>query len=79
MSTMNISLPDALKSCVDEQVVGRRFGTSSEYVRDLIRRDQDRQRLRGLLLAGADSAPAAPADRAYFEALRTRAGQGTAE
>ena len=40
MSTMNISLPDALKSYVDEQVVVRRFGTSSEYVRDLIRRDQ---------------------------------------
>lgn len=46
MSTMNISLPDALKSYVDAQVAGRRFGTSSEYVRDLIRRDQDRQRLR---------------------------------
>ena len=72
MSTMNISLPDALKSYVDEQVVVRRFGTSSEYVRDLIRRDQDRQRLRGLLLAGADSAPVAPADRSYFEALLAR-------
>ena len=33
MSTMNISLPDALKSFVDEQVSGRGFGTSSEYVR----------------------------------------------
>jgi antitoxin ParD1/3/4 len=42
MTTMNISLPGALKSYVDGQVVGRRFGTSSEYVRDLIRRDQDR-------------------------------------
>ncbi|WP_295435786.1 type II toxin-antitoxin system ParD family antitoxin [uncultured Thiodictyon sp.] len=79
MSTMNISLPDTLKSYVDEQVAGRRFGSSSEYVRDLIRRDQDRQRLRGLLLIGADSAPAAPADRAYFKALRTRAGQGSAQ
>lgn len=42
MSTMNISLPDALKSYVDEQVASRRFGSSSEYMRDLIRRDQDR-------------------------------------
>lgn len=73
MSTMNISLPDALKLFVDEQVVSRGYGTSSEYVRELIRRDQDRQRLRSLLLEGAASAPAGLADPAYFEALRERA------
>lgn len=72
MSTMNISLPDSLKTYVDEQVAGRRFGTSSEYVRNLIRRDQDRQRLRGLLLDGATSGPGAVADSAYFDALRKR-------
>ncbi|MCY1502972.1 putative addiction module antidote protein [compost metagenome] len=72
MSTMNISLPDALKDFVDEQVTQRGYGTSSEYVRELIRRDQDRQRLRNLLLAGAESAPATPADGAYFESLRNR-------
>ncbi|PZU05089.1 MAG: type II toxin-antitoxin system ParD family antitoxin, partial [Sphingobium sp.] len=32
MSTMNISLPEALKSFVDQQVSGRGYGTSSEYV-----------------------------------------------
>lgn len=69
---MNISLPDSLKSFVDEQVSERGYGTSSEYVRELIRRDQDRQRLRGLLLAGAASAPGSPADAAYFERLRDR-------
>jgi len=72
MSTMNISLPDTLKSFVDEQVSQRGYGTSSEYVRELIRRDQDRLHLRGLLLAGATTAPAAPADGAYFEGLRDR-------
>lgn len=51
MSTMNISLPNSLKSFVDEQVSERGYGTSSEYVRELIRKDQDRQRLRGVLLA----------------------------
>jgi antitoxin ParD1/3/4 len=70
MSTMNISLPESLKSFVDEQVSERGFGTSSEYVRELIRKDQDRQRLRGLLLAGAASAPGSPANAAYFEGLR---------
>ena len=72
MSTMNVSLPDTLKSFVDEQVSQRGYGTSSEYVRELIRRDQDRLQLRGLLLAGAASAPTAPADAAYFEGLRAR-------
>lgn len=72
MSTMNISLPDGLKEFVDTQVGSRGFGTSSEYVRELIRKDQDRQQLRGLLLAGAQSAPTAPVNAAYFDSLRKR-------
>ena len=70
MSTMNISLPDALKAFVDEQVEKRGYGTSSEYVRELIRSDHDRQQLRNLLLAGAATALGAPADAARFEKLR---------
>lgn len=73
MSTMNISLPETLKSFVDEQVSGRGYGTSSEYVRELIRKDQDRQRLRRLLLDGAESGPGRVADAAWFEDLRTLA------
>ena len=69
---MNISLPDGLKSFVDEQVSCRGFGTSSEYVRELIRKDQDRLHLRGLLLEGGNSKPAPPADAAYFARLRER-------
>ncbi|WP_409970485.1 ribbon-helix-helix domain-containing protein [Piscinibacter sp.] len=56
MRTMNISLPDALKSFVDEHVSARGFGSSSEYVRELIRKDQARLQLRGVVLAGAASA-----------------------
>ena len=69
---MNISLPDSLKSFVDEQVTQRRYGTSSEYVRELIRKDQDRLHLRGLLLEGAASVSTIPADAAYFDTLRKR-------
>ena len=72
MTTMNISLPDALKEFVDKQVDKGGYGTSSEYVRELIRRDQDRLQLRGLLLAGARSAPTKPVDRTYFKGLRSR-------
>jgi antitoxin ParD1/3/4 len=54
MNIMNISLPDELKDFVDEQVKWG-YGTSSEYGRELIRKDQDQLRLRELLLAGADS------------------------
>lgn len=72
MSTMNISLPESLKSFVDEQVSQRGYGTSSEYVRELIRKDQERLHLRNLLLAGAASAPAAAAESRYFEGLRDR-------
>jgi antitoxin ParD1/3/4 len=70
---MNISLPETLKAFVDEQVAGRGYGTSSEYVRELIRGDQDRQALRELLLAGGASLPTSPVDSAYFEELRGRA------
>ncbi len=72
MSTMNISLPQALKSFVDRQVTSRGYSSSSEYVRELIRKDQDRQHLRGLLLEGAASPPAGTADTAYFDQLRDR-------
>ncbi len=39
MTTMNISLPDSLKFLNDEQVATRGFGTSSEYMRELIRKE----------------------------------------
>jgi antitoxin ParD1/3/4 len=72
MRTMNISLPESLKAFVDEQVDARGFGTSSEYIRDLIRKDQERLALRRLLLEGAKSPQEGVADEAYFEHLRAR-------
>lgn len=70
MTTMNISLPETLKAFVDQQIDTRGFGTSSEYVRELIRKDQDRQTLRALLLTGAQSAPQSSAGAPYFAGLR---------
>lgn len=71
MSTMNISLPDSLKEFVDQQVATAGYGTSSEYVRELIRRDQDRIRLRDLMLEGAQSNATGIADADYFASLRS--------
>lgn len=72
---MNISLPENLKAFVDLQVSQRGYGTSSEYVRELIRRDQDRLQLRDKLLEGASSSPTAPIDAAYFDRLREQIRQ----
>jgi antitoxin ParD1/3/4 len=72
MSTMNISLPATLKAFVDAQVTERGYGTSSEYVRELIRKDQERLHLRRLLLSGAEAPAGPPGDAAYFEGLRAR-------
>ncbi len=72
MSTMNVSLPDELKSFVDAQTASGGYGSTSEFVRELIRREQDRLHLRSLLLDGAAS-PAGPiADSGYFAALRAQ-------
>ena len=42
MATMNVSLPDQMKEWVEAQVRDGKYGNSSDYVRDLVRRDQER-------------------------------------
>lgn len=49
--------------------------TGSEYARELIRKDQDCVTLRALILEGAASAPADPADDTYFDRLHARIRQ----
>jgi antitoxin ParD1/3/4 len=39
---MNVSLPDPMKEWVEAQVRDGKYGNSSDYVRDLIRHDQER-------------------------------------
>jgi len=76
MSTMNISFPDELKAFVDEQVAGRGYTSSSECVRELLRREQDREKLRGMLHEGLASGPAREIDLAAYGAeLRARIKQ----
>lgn len=41
MATMNVSLPDAMRDWVEQQAKSGRYANASDYVRDLIRHDQD--------------------------------------
>lgn len=76
-STMNIALPDAMRAYVAERVASGAYGNTSEYVRDLIRKDQTEQeriRLRALLEEGLASGPATPMTRADWAELDAVAG-----
>ncbi|NEJ70039.1 type II toxin-antitoxin system ParD family antitoxin [Rhizobium phaseoli] len=59
MATMNVSLPDPMKEWVDSQTKTGRYSNASDYVRDLIRRDQERSdklaELQRLLTDGLES------------------------
>ncbi|MDI1241729.1 MAG: type II toxin-antitoxin system ParD family antitoxin [bacterium] len=73
MSTMNISLPEALKSFVDSQVTDGDYTSSSEYLRELIRKEKDRVHLRSLILEGAASELSDRAfDETYFDGLKKK-------
>lgn len=41
MAQMNISIPEALKSWAEARVAEGRYSSTSDYVRDLVRRDQE--------------------------------------
>ena len=76
-TTMNISLPESLKSFVDERVKARGYGSHSEYLRDLVRKDEleaAKDKLRSLLIAGLASPPGRPWKKVKTDLL-TRAKQ----
>ncbi len=66
MTTMNISLPDAMKAFVDGQVNSGGYSSASEYVRELVRAEQKRQAKEALELE-------------LLEALKEPAGEVTPE
>ena len=56
MGTMNVSLPDPMKDWIEERVKTGRYANASDYVRDLIRRDQQkREALIEALIEGEQS------------------------
>lgn len=70
MVPTTVTLPDPLKAYVDDQVVRGGYNSPGEYIRELIRRDRDRQILRGLLLDSLASGPGEIVDDAWLDSLR---------
>jgi antitoxin ParD1/3/4 len=64
MATMNISLPDPMRDWVDTQIESGLYANNSDYVRDLIRKDQQRrqqrQALQQAITQGIESGEAKP-------------------
>ncbi len=71
MATMNVSLPDPMKAWVEAQVHGGQYGNASDYVRDLIRRDQqDREQIKTLQAAITKWLESGISDRAMKDILK---------
>jgi antitoxin ParD1/3/4 len=77
MATMNVSLPDPMKDWVEAQVSTDRYSNASDYVRDLIRRDQERTgklaELRKLITEGIKSGVSARSIHDLLKTVRERA------
>lgn len=75
MATMNISLPDPMKDWVNAQTETGRYSNASDYVRDLIRQDQERAEKVRQLQRLIDEGLASGVSEAGFEEIMTRARQ----
>jgi antitoxin ParD1/3/4 len=69
MSSVSISLPDSLRAFVERRTEEEGYGTVSDYFRDLILKDQQRQgevRLETLLLEGLNSGDSVEVTNEYI-------------
>ena len=72
--TMNVSLTDSLREIVDDRLRSGLYGNASEYVRDLIRRDDEATaQMRALYQAGINSGASVPMTEADWSELRSLA------
>lgn len=83
MATMNVSLPDPMKQWVELQAQTGRYSNASDYVRDLIRRDQERAdklaQLQKLISEGLDSGISDRSMNDVLEIARAKAGRAIHE
>ena len=83
MATMNVSLPDPMKDWVNAQAETGRYSNASDYVRDLIRRDQERHdkiaAMQRLVTEGLESGVSERSMDEILEAARLKAGVSSKE
>jgi antitoxin ParD1/3/4 len=73
---MSFALPEELRAYVDERVASGEYGNTSEYLRELIRRDRQDQavnRLRELVVEGLESGDPVPLSDDRVKQLRRKA------
>jgi antitoxin ParD1/3/4 len=70
MASTHVALPESLQAFVDDQVAAGGYASADEYIRELIRRDRERQTLRALVLDGLASGAGEVVDDAWFDGLR---------
>ncbi len=79
MATMNVSLPDPMKSWAEARTKDGRYSNVSDYVRDLIRKDQEREgsiiELQQLIDEGLKSGPSCEFDMVSFIAGKAAESQ----
>lgn len=81
MATMNVSLPDAMKEWVEAQTQTGRYSNASDYVRDLIRRDQQRAdqiaAMQALVTEALESGVSPRSMKEIMARAREKAGAGS--
>ena len=73
---MSFALPESMRDYIDARVRDGSYGNTSEYLRELIRRDQEMQavaRLRALITEGLESGPGRPVTDEVIAEMRDRA------
>jgi len=77
MAQMNVSLPEGLKAWAEARVSEGRYSSTSDYVRDLMRRDQDAQEALARLQAAIDAGRASGAsDRSVRDIIAASRANG---
>lgn len=73
MATMNVSLPEPMKTWVETRMRDGRFSNMSDYVRHLIRHDQEREQAIASLQKAIDDGVASGEPQPFdFKAFKNR-------
>jgi antitoxin ParD1/3/4 len=74
-ATLNISLPDTMKTEVEEIIATEGYGNTSEFFRDLVRnylKERRERKIEDLLLEGINSGESTPITKTDFEKIKER-------